>query len=857
MRNTHRILVVVIALVCVGIYLYTAAPFMLWQDAPRFVAAIVTLGIGDPAEPVYVFLAHWFTYLPFGSVIFRIQIFSALLAGASLLLLYKLVIRVLRTPKQLPTKNRNQPNQHFILPNRNLVLLAGIFSMLILAFSYEFWSQAQNVETFILDCFIELVVLNLLLSELSYKTVFAIMAVIVFICGVATGTDPPVIASVFPLVLLVAWQWRVALGYKRLGFLFLFGIAGIVLAWSLLAIMELHNPLLNDANGLSLSGIWSVATGQGKNVYAPGLGIQNGLTWSPIVMLQDSWHYLVILWMNFTPFLLPVILAGGIYLYRAKRRIFFSLFLVVITNFILCSLYHSGNEEGWALQSDAIFAIFAGVGSFWLIRILAAKWPGINIRLRTVAILLLAFIPLVWWWPTLDRRNWNFTQDYIDNLYGPLKGPAILVGSGDLWEAVSEYVYDATNYKSEVVPVFASYFYAYDWRRQVLVQRTNIKVPDTSHLTHDSPAEYSKFMNDFFALNLPKFRIYVNQSVFRDRYFNRSKPSFQLDTNRYAIIPVGMVEEIVPKNEYHDINLNTFVYHFGNGFPKTQPYFLERTSTGEMRSVTREMALSYDVLAKYDIASGQMAQAISFYQKAISLDPKNSQVLADLGVFYGQQNDNARALTYFQKAHDIEPDDQGFLYDLAIARGAVGEIDKEKQDLEAIINNPQSDTTLEQHAAQRLNSLNQQVASPSAGIPAPTMALTAPHGWNPFANTAMNIGFAYPPSLQLTQLDPQTVALSDPSYSAATEKMLIYSTTGTTINTLHLPFPVTGTKLQSQNVSIPKFTGTMEIYTAPYGIEQLLFLQRNQQIFVIRFPANKSIDPSIVSGLVNTITTLH
>src|SRR6266567_6271424 len=145
MRNTHRILVVVIALVCVGIYLYTAAPFMLWQDAPRFVAAIVTLGIGDPAEPVYVFLAHWFTYLPFGSVIFRIQIFSALLAGASLLLLYGLVIRVLSRPS-LPLK-KNQ-----VSLKQPPILLAGIFSMFVLAFSYQFWSQAQNIGTFILCC---------------------------------------------------------------------------------------------------------------------------------------------------------------------------------------------------------------------------------------------------------------------------------------------------------------------------------------------------------------------------------------------------------------------------------------------------------------------------------------------------------------------------------------------------------------------------------------------------------------------------------------------------------------------------------------------------------------------------------
>src|SRR5216684_2489378 len=106
MRIANRFLVIVIAVICVAIYLYTAAPFMLLEDAPRFLAAIISLGIAWPAEPVYVFLAHFFTYLPFGSVVFRIQVFSALLAGGSLLLLYKLVIRILEKPRLHRKKNQ-------------------------------------------------------------------------------------------------------------------------------------------------------------------------------------------------------------------------------------------------------------------------------------------------------------------------------------------------------------------------------------------------------------------------------------------------------------------------------------------------------------------------------------------------------------------------------------------------------------------------------------------------------------------------------------------------------------------------------------------------------------------------------
>lgn len=700
--------VIGIAVICVVIYLYTAAPFMLWEDAPRFLAAIVTLGIAEPAEPVYVFLAHWFTYLPFGSVVFRIQVFSALLAGGSLLLLYRLVVRVLKLPAQLPKKTHNSSRQRLDLPSQVMVILAGICSMLVLAFSYEFWSQAQNVETFILDCFIELIVLTILLSDIS-KTIFTKLAIVVIICGIATGTNPPVIASVFPLVLYIAWYWRAALGIKRLAILFFLGISGIVLAWSYLPIMELHNPRLHDVNGKSLEEVWKVATGGGLNVYDPNLNLHNGLTWAPEIIMQDTLHYLVTLWITFTPVLLPLILAGGIYLWRSHRRVFTILMFVVLTNFVFCSLYHSGNEEAWTLQSDVVFALFAGAGAFWLTRIVASRWPDVNFTFQTVALLFIALVPLGYWWTTLDRHSWHFTQDYIYNLYRPLKEPAILVGTGDLWNAVSGYVYDATNYKPDVVPVQASFFYLDDWRRHILVQRSHIRTPDTSLLTHSSLAEYRKFMNDFFALNLSKYHIYITQPVLHEKFFEGSNdPNLRIDEQRFALVPVGMVEEVIPKFQQPSINLNDFTYHFGNGFPQTQPYFLERTSIDELQEVSKdEIARSYSNAANYLVTSGQGDKAATFYTKAYALNPKDAQILTDMGIFYGKQNDFTTALTYFTRAHTLEPDNQGFLYNLAVTEGYLGEVDKEKKYLQSIVNSQQPDPKFEQPAALLLNKLNQ------------------------------------------------------------------------------------------------------------------------------------------------------
>jgi hypothetical protein len=116
---------------------------MLLEDAPRFLAAIITLGIARPVDPVYVFLAHWFTYLPFGSVAFRIQFFSALLAGGSLLLLYRLVTHIVKIPipihftkkqlKKIHKSNYQNPellNQRFSLPNEYTICLpaSSVFS---------------------------------------------------------------------------------------------------------------------------------------------------------------------------------------------------------------------------------------------------------------------------------------------------------------------------------------------------------------------------------------------------------------------------------------------------------------------------------------------------------------------------------------------------------------------------------------------------------------------------------------------------------------------------------------------------------------------------------------------------------
>ncbi|MCL4390558.1 MAG: DUF2723 domain-containing protein [Patescibacteria group bacterium] len=120
--------------VCVGlatllVYFLMIAPSVAPQaDSGELVTAAYTLGIPHPpGYPLYTFVAHFFTLLPWGSVAWRVNLFSALTQAAAVSVLFLLIFQL--------TKNR-------------LTALAG---SLILAFSYTFWLYGLVAEVFALN----------------------------------------------------------------------------------------------------------------------------------------------------------------------------------------------------------------------------------------------------------------------------------------------------------------------------------------------------------------------------------------------------------------------------------------------------------------------------------------------------------------------------------------------------------------------------------------------------------------------------------------------------------------------------------------------------------------------------------
>lgn len=602
-----------ISLIAVIIYLVTAAPSMLWEDAFNFVDASVHLDVNLPPAPLYVLIGHFFTLLPFGSDIFRLQLFSAISAATSLFLLYRIIIWI----GEQVIDNKTDPSKI------RLITVSGIFGTLSLAFSYEYWSQAQNTDKYTFEVCLGLIILYLLtISIKTSRKIFQLFLAATFIFGLATGTDP-VIFSFLPSIILVFWYNRKILNAKRLTLLMLTFLAGIILVYSYVPLMAQRNAFLNYGD----AGLWTIATGLKQN------SNQNGFTGSLQTSLNSAWNFFYMLEIDFTPFILPFIILGGWYLLTRRKDMFFLFISIIVTNFLLSVLYLSGNQDSWYLISDVGFAIFAGIGLLWLGQKLSHEW-------LLLIIFLISFSPLIYWWSSLDRHKWEIADDYMYNLYKPIQEPAIVLGAGDLFINETDYIHDDSNYKPDIIPVYNFFYSEYNYT-QNLQKVTNLQMPVVTNYYPPDADNYSRFVNDFIALNIAKYNIYMDYPMLNiDIPGILSTPdgtaSFKLDNTRYKLVPAGLVYKVVPLENNQQPDLQDFNFQSSNNFPINKPVLEEQIYNNQLNDLITEYAFAYITAGNYEAYVGNTKLSMTYYQKGYALDPNNEAILNTLETYYAK-----------------------------------------------------------------------------------------------------------------------------------------------------------------------------------------------------------------------------
>ena len=605
----------------------------------------------------------------------------------------------------------------------------------------------------------------------------------------------------------------------------------------------------------------------------PELGRINGFTGSPEIFLQSSFNYFKNIFLSFAVVIIPFTVAGGLYLWRKSKYYFYLLVSILIANFLFSGFYYSGNQESWFLISEVVLSILGGAGFYYLATqpqdILPPKFnlkvPA-GYRHYSRYIVVIALIPLIVWFSSLNRGKYNITGDYIDNLYRPLGvEKAILFGSSDLFDSASFYAHDVPgpHYKPNIVPVTDNMFYIFQWYRDNLTDSSGLKMPDGSKLKYNSADEYSNFVAEFFEKNMDTHKIYVTIPAMRNNFLlvyggDEGGGSLKLDEKKFKLVPQGMVYQVVladdksaePKSENFDYKFTTPKFPPPAG--GRRPYMLEKVYNTEITGLLNEYAYSLVAIGDYYLKQNETSKVLDFYQRAYEFNPNNVETISRLGNYFGTAlGDHAKAAEFFEEALKLEPRNIGLLFNLAIAYENTGKKDQAIVTLNKVLQNAKGNSQVATLAKQRLDSL--QGATPSAA------AISLPPGSTAYQSEALNLQFSYPNGFKMTESngivrvtnglsgkDELTIDFSSHKIAASEniEKLLDLST-----------LKAEGIPLGSQNITIPGFAAVSKTIGSGEHITFMILMKKNDQGFVLKvYPgdSNKNADFSQILGTVNT-----
>ncbi|MGE3540962.1 MAG: DUF2723 domain-containing protein [Candidatus Tectimicrobiota bacterium] len=205
-------------------------PTIYWFDSPEFVTTAYGLDISHPTgSPVYSLLAKLLTFLPFGSVALRVNLFSVLTGIGCIVLLFHLLYELLGVT-----------SRPWI---RWLAALGGALFLLV---SVSFWRFAEVAEVYVLqNCFLLLLIFVLTRARAQRETLqpryYWLFA---FLYGLSAGVHATMAFFLPAFFVFLGLTARRMFRPREMAFLAFFFLLGFA-AYLYLPLRSLTEPALN------------------------------------------------------------------------------------------------------------------------------------------------------------------------------------------------------------------------------------------------------------------------------------------------------------------------------------------------------------------------------------------------------------------------------------------------------------------------------------------------------------------------------------------------------------------------------------------------------------------------------------
>lgn len=458
----------------ITLYIFTLAPTVTLVDSGELMVAAKTLGVAHPPGfPLYVLLAHIFTWLPIGSVATRVNFASALFAALAAMMLTLVVAEMLLSRDLLPssrdkslkggrkTRKQSSVDTRIDYSSGRLdrwvtwtapCLMAG----LLFAGSRTLWAYATITEVYTLNTLLVTVIFFLMfgwrrriLEErvnagkvirgghiFSRHDRWLYGAALVF--GLALGVHHVSVVVTLPAFALLVFttEGPAFFASKRLLKTALFAFAGLAV-YLYLPLAASAKPLMNWGDPHTLERIWWHVTGKQYQVF---------FEFSPAIIGRQFKVFLTLVGREFSPGWLPLALlmalTGLIALFKRDRTLFWCFVLVVIFDLFWALNYEiAEDKDAYYLPLFLTLAAACGYGLMWMIdRLRNLRLPiKIVMNIAIFVTLLIPAIAVAGNFEFNNRHRYFIARDYVENMLKTIEPNGLLLT--DDWQVYSPLLY--------------------------------------------------------------------------------------------------------------------------------------------------------------------------------------------------------------------------------------------------------------------------------------------------------------------------------------------------------------------------------------------------------------------------------
>jgi hypothetical protein len=396
------------------LYLIYLCPTLFSGDSPLLTVSAFALGPAHPpGYPLYVMLGKALSFIPAGSVAFKLNLLSALSGAAASVLVFKSV-------KTLTEDDA-----------------AAVFAALLAAATPLAWAEATKAEVYTLNAALAMAIFYLGLRFLKDTPDRRLLFAMSFILGIGMGNHHTIGFMVFPLVLAALLRAR---DKRTLAYSVAFLCAGmsVYLLCHIRSLKFLADGALFAYSDASTFKDFLVTFL--REEYHPSTGLVAAPVHDPLSFFRGIYNVArYFLYGNMGIFSVLAVLCIPL-LWRRKAELSFIVVSFLSYAAVLSAMVYTFGEpkayslfllDPYMLPALYITSAAAGCGLFFLIRPITRRAPDIQPLLALAVVLL----PLVFILPealrTNDLSRHYLTDDASDNLLESLPPRSIVIADSD------------------------------------------------------------------------------------------------------------------------------------------------------------------------------------------------------------------------------------------------------------------------------------------------------------------------------------------------------------------------------------------------------------------------------------------